>query len=73
MNKCGRFTISLDDDNEWFNAFPHKSKLVNHLLKMVFAEDSSNAVQPNPDMADAYKMVKAQKLIRGDLEIVKRE
>jgi len=66
MNKCARFTISLDNDNEWFNAFPHKSKLVNHLLKMEFADDSSNAVHPNSDVADAYKIVKAQKLIKGD-------
>ena len=73
MEKCGRFTISLDVDNEWFNAFPHKSKLINHLLKKEFTEDSSNVVQANPDMADAYKIVKAQKLIRGDLKIVKRE
>ncbi|NTW87730.1 MAG: hypothetical protein HGB26_01080 [Desulfobulbaceae bacterium] len=68
MNKCGRFTISLDDDNEWFNAFPQKSKLVNHLLAKEFAGDSVNAVQSNPDVADAYKIVKAQKLIRGDFE-----
>ena len=71
MNKCGRFTISLDDVNEWFNAFPHKSKLVNHLLAKEFTDDLSNAVQANPDMADAYKMVKAQKLIRGDAETIK--
>ena len=71
MNKSGRFTISLDEVNEWFNAFPHKSKLVNHLLKKEFAEDSPNAVQANPDMADAYKIVKAQKLIRGDEETIK--
>lgn len=68
MNKCGRFTISLDEVNEWFNAFPHKSKLVNCLLAKVFTDDLSKAVQANPDMADAYKMVKAQKLIRGDAE-----
>ncbi|GEM_PF-2050511 len=68
MNKCGRFTISLDDGNEWFNAFPHKSKLVNYLLANVFVDEPSKGGQSNPDMADAYKIVKAQKLIRGNSE-----
>ena len=64
MSVCGRFTVSLDTENEWFDSFPQKSKLVNYLLAREFHSDSKDNVK-DPDMAEAYKMVKAKRLIKG--------
>lgn len=64
MSICGRVTVSLDTENEWFNSFPQKSKLVNYLLAREFLEDSKTNVK-DPDMAEAYKIVKAKRLIKG--------
>ena len=64
MSVCGRVTVSLDTENEWFNSFPQKSKLVNYLLAREFLEDSKNNAK-DPDMAEAYKIVKAKNLIKG--------
>ena len=70
MKYCKRFNISLDEDNDWFNSFPNKSKLINILLAREFQTDIAMA-DKDPDIADAYKMIKAQRMIKEDFEATK--
>lgn len=61
MKNRERFNISLDEDNEWFNSFSKKSKLVNLLLSREFQVEVSHKDQ---DVVNAYKMIKAQRMIK---------